>query len=57
VLVGEWGTQVLFPGPGVIAIIGGGPDGSLTQSYFDNRGVHRIYQMTLDGRVWKTRIP
>ena len=40
-------------GPGLIAIIGAGPDGSLAQDYFDNRGVHRIYQMSLDGVAWK----
>lgn len=40
-------------GPGVIAIIGAGPDGALAQNYFDNRGVQRIYQMSLDGGVWK----
>ena len=40
-------------GPGVIAIIGAGPDGALAQNYFDNRGVQRIYQMSLEGGVWK----
>jgi hypothetical protein len=40
-------------GPAVIAIIGAEPDGSLAQHYFDNRGVHRVYQMTLDSGSWK----
>ena len=40
-------------GPAVIAVIGAEPDGSLAQHYFDNRGVHRVYRMTLDGGSWK----
>lgn len=40
-------------GPGVIAIIGAGPDGRLAQNYFDNRGVHRVYEMSLDDGVWR----
>jgi hypothetical protein len=39
--------------PDGIAIIGAGdgPDG-LRQHYFDSRGVHRVYEMTLDDGVW-----
>jgi hypothetical protein len=41
-------------GPGVIAIIGAGEDSSwLAQHYFDSRGVHRVYQMSLDSGTWK----
>ena len=40
-------------GPGVIAIIGAQPDGSLAQHYFDNRGVRRLYQMSLQDGAWK----
>jgi hypothetical protein len=40
-------------GPAVIAIIGAEPDGTLAQHYFDNRGVHRVYRMSLDGAAWK----
>jgi hypothetical protein len=40
--------------PSGIAIIGActGQD-AFTQHYFDSRGVTRIYQMTLHGKVWK----
>jgi hypothetical protein len=37
----------------MIAIMGAEPDGSLAQKYFDNRGVHRIYQMSLGSGAWK----
>jgi hypothetical protein len=40
-----------FPN-GVMVIGATGPDGGLQQHYFDSRGVHRVYEMTLDGRVW-----
>jgi hypothetical protein len=40
--------------PSGIAIIGISPEpGSFTQHYYDSRGVARVYQMTLDGQVWK----
>jgi uncharacterized protein YndB with AHSA1/START domain len=40
--------------PSGIAIIGAGPDPAMcTQHYYDSRGVARIYQMSLNGRVWK----
>jgi hypothetical protein len=40
--------------PSGIAIIGVGtePD-AFTQHYYDSRGVARVYQMTLDGGIWK----
>jgi len=38
--------------PSGIAIIGPGP-GALEQHYYDSRGVARVYQMSLDGGVWK----
>jgi hypothetical protein len=40
--------------PDGIAIIGAGdqPE-TFRQHYFDSRGVHRIYEMTLDDGVWK----
>jgi hypothetical protein len=42
--------------PSGIAIIGAGPEpGTFTQHYYDSRGVARVYQMTLDGGVWKLR--
>jgi hypothetical protein len=40
--------------PDGIAIIGGGDEPeSFRQYYFDSRGVHRIYEMTLDDGVWR----
>jgi hypothetical protein len=40
--------------PSGISIIGAGPDpGTFTQHYYDSRGVARVYQMSLDGGVWK----
>ena len=40
--------------PSALMIIGVA-DGAeaFEQNYFDSRGVHRIYQMTLDGGIWK----
>jgi hypothetical protein len=39
--------------PNAICIIGStGPDGGLQQHYFDSRGVARVYEMTLENRVW-----
>jgi hypothetical protein len=40
-------------GPALIAVIGAGPDGTLVQNYFDDRGVHRVYQMSVDDGVWR----
>jgi hypothetical protein len=40
-----------FPN-GVMVIGATGPDGGLQQHYFDSRGVHRVYEMTLEGGVW-----
>lgn len=40
--------------PSGIAIIGpGGPPGVLEQHYYDSRGVARVYQMSLEGGVWR----
>ena len=40
-----------FPN-GVMVIGATGPDGALQQHYFDSRGVHRVYEMTVEGGVW-----
>ena len=40
-----------FPN-GVMVIGATGPDGGLQQHYFDSRGVHRVYEMTLEDGVW-----
>jgi hypothetical protein len=40
--------------PSGIAIIGAGAGPqTFEQHYYDSRGVGRVYQMSLDGRVWK----
>lgn len=38
--------------PSGIAIIGAESE-SFTQHYYDSRGIARVYQMSLDDRVWK----
>jgi hypothetical protein len=40
-----------FPN-GVMVIGATGPDGGLEQHYFDSRGVHRVYDMTLEDGAW-----
>jgi hypothetical protein len=52
-LIQRW-TIEMPEAPDGIAIIGSGdePD-SFRQYYFDSRGVHRIYEMTLRDGVWK----
>jgi hypothetical protein len=52
-LVQRW-TVDLPEAPDGIAIIGAGEEPeSFRQHYFDSRGVHRIYEMTLGDGVWK----
>jgi hypothetical protein len=41
------------PAPDGVAIIGARAGGTFTQRYFDSRGVHRVYAMSLRGRVWR----
>ncbi len=52
-LIERWKID-LPEAPDGIAIIGAGdqPE-TFRQHYFDSRGVHRIYEMTLDDGVWK----
>jgi hypothetical protein len=40
-----------FPN-GVMVIGATGPAGGLQQHYFDSRGVHRVYEMTLEDGQW-----
>src|SRR5215208_4789598 len=40
-----------FPN-GVMVIGATGPGGGLQQHYFDSRGVHRVYEMTLENGEW-----
>ena len=50
-LVQQWQTPA--PYPSGIAVIGVAQIGQgFTQSYFDNRGVARVYQMGLSNGVW-----
>ena len=52
-LIERW-TVDLPEAPDGIAIIGAGDEPeTFRQYYFDSRGVHRIYEMTLDDGVWK----
>jgi hypothetical protein len=52
-LIERW-TVDLPEAPDGIAIIGAGDEPeTFRQHYFDSRGVHRIYEMRLDGGVWK----
>jgi len=40
--------------PSGISIIGAGAEpGTFAQHYYDSRGVERVYQMSLDGGVWR----
>ena len=46
-------TVELPEAPNGLMLIGSGDDpGSFRQYYFDSRGVHRIYEMTLDETTW-----
>jgi len=52
-LIERW-TVEMPEAPDGIAIIGGGDEPEiLRQYYFDSRGVHRVYEMTLRDGVWK----
>jgi hypothetical protein len=52
-LIERW-TIEMPEAPDGIAIIGaGGEAGGLRQHYFDSRGVHRTYEMSLTDGVWK----
>jgi len=52
-LIQRWSIETL-EAPDGIAIIGVGEGaGTFRQHYFDSRGVHRIYEMTLDDGEWR----
>jgi hypothetical protein len=54
-LIERW-TIEMPQAPDGIAIIGLGDDpGTFRQHYFDSRGVHRVYEMTLDDGTWTLR--
>jgi hypothetical protein len=51
-LVQRWSVE-MPEAPDGIAIIGSADErGEFRQHYFDSRGVHRVYEMTLDGGTW-----
>lgn len=51
-LVQRW-TAELPEFPSGLAVLGPADgSGAYRQHYFDSRGVHRVYEMTLQGRVW-----
>lgn len=51
-LAEAWGDHAPFP---ITAIIGADDrSGTYGYQYADGRGVHRIYEMTFDGREWRT---
>ena len=52
-LIERW-TVDLPEAPDGIAIIGEGDEpGTFRQHYFYSRGVHRVYEMTLEGDEWR----
>lgn len=61
-LIQRWSIE-MPEAPDGIAIIGAkdapasgeksAESGELVQHYFDSRGVHRVYEMSLEGGIWK----
>ena len=52
-LIERWAIE-LPEAPDGIAIIGAsGEAGALRQHYFDSRGVHRMYEMSMEDGVWR----
>ena len=52
-LIERWSIE-MPEAPDGIAIIGAGEgEGTFQQHYFDSRGIHRVYEMTLEDGVWK----
>jgi hypothetical protein len=47
----EWMRHAPFPTTCLIGL--DDASGGFTQLYADARGVHRVYRMSFDGRVWK----
>ena len=49
-----WRTETPGDVPSAIAIIGGGETpGTWPMHYFDQRGVFRVYQVRVEGGIWK----
>jgi hypothetical protein len=52
-LIERW-TVEMPEAPDGIAIIGTGDEpGAFRQHYFDSRGIHRVYEMTLEEGTWR----
>lgn len=52
-LIERWSIE-MPEAPDGIAIIGlGEGDGTFQQHYFDSRGVHRVYEMTVEDGSWR----
>ena len=52
-LIQRWAIE-MPEAPDGVAIIGAGDEpGAFRQHYFDSRGVHRVYEMTLDDGTWR----
>src|SRR5690349_11287794 len=52
-LIQRWAVE-MPEAPDGIAIIGAGDQpGAFRQHYFDARGVHRVYEMTLEDGTWR----
>jgi hypothetical protein len=47
------GVAVIGVGDTPVPVEGGELDQGYRQHYFDSRGVHRVYEMSLEGRTWK----
>jgi hypothetical protein len=52
-LIERWTVDLPEAPNGVALIAAGESAGTYRQYYFDSRGVHRIYEMSLGGGVWK----
>ena len=52
-MIERWAIE-MPEAPDGIAVIGSGEEPEqLRQHYFDSRGVHRIYEMTMEDGVWR----
>lgn len=52
-MIQRWAIE-MPEAPDGIAIIGAGDEtGAFRQHYFDSRGIHRVYEMTLEAGTWR----
>ena len=52
-LIQRWAIEMPAAPDGIAIIGSGGGPGTFRQHYFDSRGVHRVYEMTLEDRTWR----